>query len=151
MTRILDQQYLAERLESLKAGMIAGLSLSFAFLITSLFNNLVLAKYFPILSSLQRDFNWYWLLSGAIATFSGLLFGVTYRYIIRTDQNPHLSSGGVLAFGLVRGLSQIEGLNASSAFLPSVALVSESILWFAIAAIALDTAIQFSWLKPFSH
>lgn len=151
MTRILDQQYLAERLESLKAGMIAGLSLSFAFLITSLLNNFVLAKYFPILSSLQRDFNWYWLLSGAIATFSGLLFGVTYRYIIRTDQNPHLSSGGVLAFGLVRGLSQIEGLNASSAFLPSVALVGESILWFAIAAIALDTAIQFSWLKPFSH
>jgi hypothetical protein len=150
MNRILDHQYMAERLESLKAGIIGGLALGLAFLITSFVNSLVLAKYFPILVSLQRDFNWYWLMSGAIAGFSGLLFGVTYRYIIRTDQNPHLNSGGVLAFGLVRGLTQIEGLNASSTVLPFVVLVGESILWFAMAAIALDIALQRSWVKPFS-
>ncbi|MCF4969879.1 hypothetical protein [Nostoc sp. CMAA1605] len=151
MNRILDQQYLAERLESLKAGIIGALSLSFAFLMTSLVNTLVLAKSFPILVSLQREFNWYWLLSGAIAAFSGLLFGVTYRYIIRTDQNPHLSSGGVLAFGLVRGLSQTEAFNTHTHLLAFVVLVGESILWFAIAAIAIDTAIKFAWVKPFSH
>lgn len=54
-------------------------------------------------------------MSGAIAFFSGLLFGVTYRYLIRSDKNPQLKAGGVLAFGLVRGLTQIElGWNSHS-------------------------------------
>jgi hypothetical protein len=152
MNQIFDQQMMAERLESLKAGIIGGLSLGLAYLITSLINTLALAKYFPILVSLHKDFNGDWLLSGAIAGFSGLLFGATYRYIIRKDHNPHLKSGGVLAFGLVRGLTQIElGWNASSTVLPFVVLASESILWFAIAAIALDQALQFAWVKPFSQ
>ncbi|WP_066383453.1 MULTISPECIES: hypothetical protein [unclassified Anabaena] len=152
MNQIFNQQLMAERLESLKAGIIGGLSLGLAFLITSLLNTLVLAKYFTILVSLQTDFNWDWWLSGAIAGFSGFLFGVTYRYIIRKDDNSHLKSGGVLAFGLVRGLTQVElGLNSSSTVLPFVVLASESILWFAIAAIALDISMQFAFLKPFSN
>ncbi|MGH1397124.1 MAG: hypothetical protein ACRAVC_24275 [Trichormus sp.] len=153
MQRILDDQYMAERLESLKAGVIGVLALGLAFLITSFVNTFVLARYFPILVSLQRDFNLYWLMSGAIAGFSGLLFGVTYRYIIRTDQNPHLNSGGVLAFGLVRGLTQIEGLNLSSTstVIPILVLVGESILWFAMAAIAVDIALHLAWVKPFSR
>ena len=137
---------MAERLESLKAGIIGGLSLGMAFLITSVVNTLVLAKYFPILASLQREINWYWGLSGGIAAFSGLLFGVTYRYIIRTDQNPQLKSGGVMAFGLVRGLTFIDGTQIS---LPDFVLAGESILWFAIGAIALDTTIKIGWVKPF--
>ncbi|MHC5832050.1 MAG: hypothetical protein ACYT04_92765, partial [Nostoc sp.] len=99
---------MAERLESLKAGIIGGLSLCFAFVMTSFLNTLVLAKYFQTLVSLQSDVNWHLWVSGAIAFFSGLLFGVTYRYIIRSDKNPQLKAGGVLAFGLVRGLTQIE-------------------------------------------
>lgn len=150
MNQIFAHQYMVERLESLKAGVIGGLALSFAYLITSLLNTLVLARYFPILVSLHQDFNWHWLLSGAIAAISGLLFGVTYRYIIRTDQNPHLNSGGVLAFGLVRGLPQIEGLNAHSTILPLMISVGESIFWFAIAAMAIDISLQRSWIKPFS-
>ncbi len=137
---------MAERLESLKAGIIGGFSLGMAFLITSVVNTLVLAKYFPILASLQREINWYWGLSGGIAAFSGLLFGVTYRYIIRTDQNPQLKSGGVMAFGLVRGLTFIDGTQIS---LPDFVLAGESILWFAIGAIALDTTIKIGWVKPF--
>jgi hypothetical protein len=95
-----DMQLMAERLESLKAGIIGGFSLYFAFGITSLVNTLVLAKYFQILATLQIDVNWHWWVNGAIALFSGLLFGVTYRYIIRSDNNSHLKAGGVLAFGL---------------------------------------------------
>lgn len=140
-------QLMAERLESLKAGVIGGLSLCLAFLITSLVNILVLARYFPPLASLQTEINWHWWLSGAIAGFSGLLFGVTYRYIIRTDQNPQLKSGGVLAFGLVRGLTQID---CTQAMLPDFILAGESVLWFAMGAIALDTAIQIGWIKPFT-
>ncbi|QMS87611.1 hypothetical protein HUN01_08475 [Nostoc edaphicum CCNP1411] len=142
---------MAERLESLKAGIIGGLSVCFAFAIASLLNTLVLAKYFPALASLQSNVNWYWWVSGAIATFAGLLFGVTYRYIIRSDKNPQLKAGGVLAFGLVRGLTQIElGWNSHSTIWPFVVLAFESVLWFGIAAIALDVAIQLRWVKPFS-
>ncbi|WP_341525754.1 hypothetical protein WKK05_24690 [Nostoc sp. UHCC 0302] len=151
MNRISNNQLMVERLESLKAGIIGGLSLGFAFVITNLINNLVLAKYFEILASLQIGVSWYWLVSGAIAGFSGLLFGVTYRYIIRLDNNPQLKTGGVLAFGLVRGLTQIEvGWNSAETILPFLVLAFESVLWFAMAAIALDIAIKFGWIQPFS-
>lgn len=151
MNATLDPQLMAERLESLKAGIVGGFSLFFIFAITNLLNTLVLAKYFQTLVSLQSDVNWHLLVSGAIAIFSGLLFGVTYRYIIRSDQNPQLKAGGVLAFGLVRGLTQIElGWNSHSTIWPFLVLAAESLLWFALGAIALNIAIKLRWVKPFS-
>ncbi|OKH10917.1 hypothetical protein NIES592_23585 [Fischerella major NIES-592] len=143
---------MAERLESLKAGILAALCLILAFGVTSLINSLVLAKYFPALRRLGVELlNLQFLVSGAIATFSGLLFGVTYRYIIRQDQNPQLKNGAVLAFGLVRGLAQVDvGFACSGDVLPLVAMSVESVLWFKIAAIALDKATQRGWVKPFS-
>ncbi|MBD2518691.1 hypothetical protein H6G93_27735 [Nostoc sp. FACHB-973] len=141
---------MAERLESLKAGIIAGFFLFSGFVITSLLKTFVLAKYFPILASLQSDVNWHLWVNAAVATFTGFLFGVTYRYIIRTDKNPQLKSGGVLAFGLVRGLTQIElGWNFHSTIWPFLVLAAESVLWFGIAAIALNIAMQLNWVKPF--
>ncbi|MEH2067971.1 MAG: hypothetical protein V7K47_07360 [Nostoc sp.] len=141
---------MAERLESLKAGMIGGFFLFSSFAIANLLNTLVLAKYFQILQSLQSDVNWHFWVSAVVATFTGLLFGVTYRYIIRSDKNPQLKAGGVLAFGLVRGLTQIElGWNSHSTIWPFLVLAAESILWFGIAAIALDIAMQLNWVKPF--
>ncbi|MBW4567101.1 MAG: hypothetical protein KME31_03470 [Tolypothrix carrinoi HA7290-LM1] len=142
---------MAERLESLKAGIFGGLSLCLAFLITSFLNNLLLAKYFTALSILKLNTqDWRWWISAVISCFCGLLFGVTYRYIIRSDDNPQLKAGGVLAFGLVRGLTQIDvGLCCYSTILPFVVLGAESVVWFAIAAIALDTAIKLGWIKPF--
>ncbi|MBG1243814.1 hypothetical protein [Nostoc sp. NZL] len=142
---------MAERIESLKAGVIGGLSVCFSFAIASLLNTLVLTKYFQTLACLQSEVDWHLWVSGAVATFTGLLFGVTYRYIIRSDKNPQLKAGGVLAFGLVRGLTQIElGLNSSSTIWPFLVLAGESLLWFTFAAIALDIAIQLRWVKPFS-
>lgn len=151
MKPTLDSQLMAERIESLKAGIIGGLSVCFSFAIASLLNTLVLAKYFQTLASLHSDINWHLWGSGAVATFTGFLFGVTYRYIIRSDKNPQLKAGGVLAFGLVRGLTQIElGYNSNSTIWPFFVLAAESLFWFALAAIALDLAIQFRWVKPFS-
>ncbi|MFN6513776.1 MAG: hypothetical protein RMY29_004635 [Nostoc sp. CreGUA01] len=148
---ISNPQLMAERLESLKAGIIGGFSLFFGFAIASLFNTLLLAKYFKILVSLQTDFNWYLWMSAAVATFTGFLFGVTYRYIIRSDKNLQLKSGGVLAFGLVRGLTQIElGWSYNTTIWPLLVMAAESVLWFAIAANALDIAMQLNWVKPFS-
>ncbi|BAY75505.1 hypothetical protein NIES25_19500 [Nostoc linckia NIES-25] len=142
---------MAERLESLKAGIVGSFSLFFGFAIASLLNTLVLAKYFQTLVTLQSNLNWHLWVSAGVATFTGFLFGVTYRYIIRSDNNPQLKSGGVLAFGLVRGLTQIElGWNSNSTIWPFLVSATESVLWFAIAAIALDIAMQIDWVKPFS-
>ena len=142
---------MAERLESLKAGIFGGLSVCLTFLITSFLNNLLLAKYFTALSIIKLNIqDWRWWISAVISCFCGLLFGVTYRYIIRSDDNPQLKAGGVLAFGLVRGLTQIDvGLCCYSTILPFMVLGAESVLWFAIAAITLDTAIKLGWIKPF--
>ena len=151
MNAILDPQLMAERIESLKAGIIGGLSVCFAFAMASLLNTLVLAKYFQTFACLQSDLNWHLWVSGAVASFTGFLFGVTYRYIIRSDQNLQIKAGGVLAFGLVRGLTQIElGWNSRSTIWPFLVLAFESVLWFGIAAIALNIAIQLRWVKPFS-
>ncbi len=142
---------MAERIESLKAGILAAFCLIIAFFLTNLVNNLVLATNFEQLASLATDsLNLQSLVSAGIVSFCGLLFGVTYRYIIRADKNPQLKAGGVLAFGLVRGLTQVEvGLSYSKNVLPFVVLGVESILWFGLAAFFLDTAMQLGWIKPF--
>jgi hypothetical protein len=142
---------MAERIESLKAGILAAFCLIIAFFLTNLVNNLVLATNFDQLASLATDsLNLQSLVSAGIVSLCGLLFGVTYRYIIRADKNPQLKAGGVLAFGLVRGLTQVEvGLSDSRGVLPFVVLGVESILWFGLAAFFLDTAMQLGWIKPF--
>jgi cellobiose-specific phosphotransferase system component IIC len=97
-----------ERIESLKAGTLAALSFTLAYSITVVGNNLVLVEQFEVLASLQITIAVNLLVRVAAAWLSGFLFGVTYRYVIREDKNPHLKSGAVLAFGLVRGLAPVE-------------------------------------------
>jgi hypothetical protein len=164
-------ELMQERLESVKAGVIGSLSVGSAFLVTTVVNGLLLKQYFPILNINQgssidlqiinlqisqisqiinSQINLQFILSAVIAGFSGFLFGVTYRYIIRVDKNSHLKSGAVFAFGLVRGLTQIEfGWSFNNAILPFLILAAESIFWFALAVTFLDLAISLTWLKPF--
>ncbi|NET00828.1 MAG: hypothetical protein F6K61_09695 [Sphaerospermopsis sp. SIO1G1] len=145
-------ELMQERLESLKAGIIGGGAVGVSFLLTTLTNELLLKQYFGLLDINEFQlFNLQLLLSAGIAGCSGFLFGVTYRYIIREDKNSHLKSGAVLAFGLVRGLSQIElGWNFYPSILPFLILAAESIFWFALARIILDFAIFKGLIKPFS-
>ncbi|NER39902.1 MAG: hypothetical protein F6J93_39230 [Oscillatoria sp. SIO1A7] len=139
---------LTERIESLKAGAISALGLFLFFTIIASVNTLVLAEQFDALAGFQEMHQF--LASGAGATASGFLFGVTYRYIIRQDTNPHLKSGAVLAFGLARGLAQVEiGLNLNADLWLFVVLGLESILLFGFAGKILDLAIQRQWVKPF--
>ena len=143
---------LAERIESLKAGTLAALSVCVAFAAIALVNSQVLATQFASFASLQIvsiDANL--LMSGAIAILAGFLFGVTYRYVIREDQNPHLKSGAVLAFGLVRGLAQVDvGFSLQGTLWPFGLLAIESVCLFAIARFTLDFAIQQNWVKRFN-
>jgi hypothetical protein len=144
---------LAERIESVKAATLSGLSIFALFVTTTLINNLLLGQYFALLNPLQEvDIHDYrFLISAAIASFCGFLFGVTYRYIIRTDKNPQLKAGGVMAFGLIRGLTQIEmGFTVTNNVFPFIVLTGESILYFGVAALVLDIALQRGWVKPFN-
>lgn len=88
-----------------------------------------------------------WLIRAIIAVSTGFLFGVTYRYIVRSDQNSHLQDGAVLAFGLVRGLALIEGKTID---LMLFILIIESIISFAIARSVLDFALSRKLIKPFT-
>ena len=146
-----DADLMAQRLESLIAGIICAFSFFVVFTLASIFNHLLFKGYFNKLNYLSIiTLDWHLLISAGIASFSGFLFGVTYRYIIREDENQQLKAGSVVAFGLVRGLTQVDmGLNFSLSVFPLVLLSLESILEFAVAAFNLDRAIKFGWVKPF--
>ena len=135
----------AERIESVKAGVVGAGAFAVAELVISMASALIWA----------RESNFILLVNGgnllvqlAIGAVSGFLFGVTYRYIIRDDRNSHLNDGAVLAFGLVRGLALIEQ-NLLSELLSGLLLVAQSIICFAIARLILDLAIARSLIKPF--
>ncbi|MEM8807942.1 MAG: hypothetical protein AAGF01_18125 [Cyanobacteria bacterium P01_G01_bin.38] len=129
-----------ERIESIKAGLIAaiagGLTTLFFWSIKITFTDVSLAPES--------------ILAIAITIFCAFLFGITYRYIIRQDANPHLRSGALGAFALVRGLSQIEATWGDALPLMSyAAMLGESFGLFAIAKLALDWAIGREFVKPF--
>lgn len=137
---------LAERIESVKAGGVGALAAGLTYL------SLVVLHFqlhnFPALAQAADRLSL--LICAGVALASGFLFGITYRYIIREDNNPHLKSGAVLAFGLVRGLAQVDvGLNLWSVVLPFVLVTAESIFLFAIARFTLDWALHQGWIKPF--
>jgi uncharacterized membrane protein YadS len=133
-----------ERIESVKAGSLGGIAAGIVSGLTIAIDYLI--HYQSFASSLNP------VLAAAIAIVSGFLFGITYRYVIRTDQNDHLNSGAVLAFGLVRGLAQIElkEFDLSQVWIDGL-IVIESMLMFAIARYTIDYAIKVSWLLPFSQ
>lgn len=137
-------QLRAERIESVKAGLLAAGVVAIAFWVTLLLNRWLLFDTIILTTALVRS---------AIAFCSGFLFGVTYRYIVRQDQNSHLRDGAILAFGLVRGLSQIDPQLPSSLnlenLLPLGLIALESLILFALGGLILDAAIQRNWIKPF--
>lgn len=140
-----------ERIESLKAGIVGSGAAGATFAITILVHQLLSLQNEYLSTTLIISFtHLQTAISGAIALVSGFLFGITYRYIVRTDQNSHLKSGAVLAFGLIRGFAAIENLSVVQGEWGWLAArVTESILLFAIAQIALDWAMRQKWIKPF--
>ncbi len=141
-----------ERWQSLKAGMVGAIAAGLLFGLLTVLETQLLALDLPIfLSGFHRAWGVSFLISLAIAMLAGFLFAVTYRYVIRQDQNFHLGSGAAMAFGLVRGLAQVDvAVQAQFAPVTLVLLVLESVLLFAGLRLVLDGAIAQGWLKPFS-
>ena len=131
------------RLESIKSGLIsAGVVGLIAMLavISAIATHLPL----PIPNSYLGGF-----VNLAVAITSGFFFGVTYRYIVRQDDNLHLGGGAVGAFAFVRSLAQIEATwDDTFALLTWILITGESFLWFVCARYTLDWAIEKKWVKP---
>ncbi|CAI7842696.1 unnamed protein product [Closterium sp. NIES-53] len=113
------------------------------------------------------------LVAAAALAATCALFGVTYRYIVRKDVgNIHLKAGAVGAFGLARGLAQVDStfslVSAGSAnngltdnimgsvtdgALVPVALslleAGEGVLVLALTATALEYCLQTGFLSTF--
>ncbi|MBD2459729.1 hypothetical protein H6G89_01615 [Oscillatoria sp. FACHB-1407] len=135
-----------ERIESLKAGIVGAIATGLAAFASALILPLFQEASWGLSIQLST------LLQGAIALATGLLFGVSYRYIVRQDNNPQLKAGAVLAFGVIRGLAQID-LQVDTITLDQLidwsSVVLQNIVLFAIAQQVLNWAIGQKWVKPF--
>ncbi len=144
-----------ERWESLKAGGIGAIAAGTLFALFTVVNLTLVDRQWIVtpthsLALHPDNLGVTIAVSGSIAILSGFLFAVTYRYVIRHDQNVHLKSGAVAAFGLVRGLAQLDlGWQTEVAPLSLIALLLESLVLFAGVRVALDWAIAHSKVKPF--
>lgn len=131
------------RIASVKSGLIGAAAIGLTATVTTW---LLTVPDLPI-SALHTPLAWF--VNLAVAISSGFFFGVTYRYIVRQDDNLHLSSGAVGAFGMVRSLAIIETLwQDELALLLWLLVAGESFLWFAVARYALDFAISKDWIQP---
>lgn len=131
------------RLESIKSGLISagvvGCVATMAMLI-AFAANLPLRSPHSLLG---------WLVNVVVAIASGFFFGVTYRYIVRQDDNLHLGGGAVGAFAFVRSLAQIEATwDDTFAVLSWTLITGESFLWFVTARYTLDWALNKQLIKP---
>ncbi|EKV01701.1 hypothetical protein Lepto7375DRAFT_3879 [Leptolyngbya sp. PCC 7375] len=132
-----------ERVESIKAGGLAALTgTGVSAMLIALHPHLLSA------SALTTG-----ILRVAVATVCAFLFGVTYRYIVRNDSNPHLRSGAVGAFALTRSLGQLESITppdlALSGALPLAVPIVESFGLFICIRLVLDWGLKQQWFQPF--
>ena len=153
--RLLDRDLMGERIESLKAGILAAFAVACAYWLVTLLIYWICqsqyAVYFQHPLLLHRTQIESALIGALLAMMAGFLFGLTYRYIVREDINPHLQSGAIAAFALVRGLALLEA-NLPNLNILSVTLFmfGESFAWFAIAAWMLDFAMERGWIARFA-
>lgn len=140
-----------ERIESLKAGLLSASAAVLAFAALQVMNTLLTQLLSTWTATTLTTDSWVSLIGSlAIAAISGFLFGVTYRYAIRQDTNPQLKSGVVLAFGMVRGLAQVDtGFGITDTVVPFVLMAVESLVIFGCDRVALDQALQRGWVKSF--
>lgn len=128
-----------DRLQSLKAGLIGAGAIALFLPVSWLLTIWLLPN--------QTVLGWAIALHAGSALVAGFLFGVTYRYTVRQDDNGQLKSGTVTAFVLIRGLAIATGQWDAFPDLWQAAFgLAESVGLFAIAALALELAMTQGWL-----
>ncbi len=95
----------------------------------------------------------------ATVAVCSFLFGVVYRYAVRSDkENSQLKGGVVGAFGLVRGLSLAQGIveagSAGYTAMPSMEVLGhaavsmgQSMILFGFCSVALEFASSKKWVE----
>ena len=157
-----DHLSVADRIESFKAGFLGAIASVFAFFAIALIHHVLqdfLQSFLTsvrLINSFELDKPLILLIKLGMIGFSGFLFAVTYRYIVRRDHNSHLKSGAILAFAFIRGFATIDRDLPALMLLPSVQiafaiaiLLLENIIWLAIVQSILETAIQHKWITAF--
>lgn len=86
----------ADRIDSVKAGVVSAVGGSIGVVPIAIFTGLF------------SEFDASWEFNHDALVVSLLLFGIVYRYAVRTDQNPQLKLGVVGAFAVVRALNLID-------------------------------------------
>lgn len=146
-----------DRLESLKAGLVAAsallptevLLLSLRWFYDAQQDGTPLDSGHLLFASVQTAYPsvWHILFHLGETALAGFLFGVTYRYAIRQDTNPQLKTGTFLAFALARGLGQVDAqVQLGSDWRLWVGVGVESAGLFAIATLLLNVALQKGWI-----
>lgn len=147
MVRIVPS-LVTERIESVKAGIVGAGGFAISEL-AIIFTKATVIQAFVGQQAISTNFSLELLFQIFFGAVSGFLFGVTYRYVIRNDQNSHLNDGAVFAFGLIRGLALIENSLVWSEIISLMFLIVQSMVCFAIARYILDLAIARKLIKPF--
>jgi hypothetical protein len=126
-----------ERLESVKTGILGAFVFTIAYFLVKIINII-----FNNFNNHQIN-----IFSFVIAFSTGFLFAVTYRYIIKNDENLHLKDGAVLAFAIIRTL----GLEFDLDQVFEVTLLGiENFFYFLITRYSIDLALKNKWIKYFS-
>ncbi len=143
----------AERIASLKAAVVGGMSAGFVSLIILILRRIFVFGVDGLSLTLTSGMATLTLsVNAGIAGLSGALFALVYRYAIRQDKNPQLNTGVVFAFTLVRGLALVDAGSAiAQNFVPFFLACGESLLIFGLTALVLNFAIQRQWLTKFGN
>ncbi|TVQ05873.1 MAG: hypothetical protein EA368_18405 [Leptolyngbya sp. DLM2.Bin27] len=139
-----------DRVQSLKTAVLSGTAAGMVAAVLLLAHRVPALGWKAALTSISLGLSGstFWI-SAVIAGLSGGLFGITYRYAVRQDDNSQLKTGVVLAFSLVRGLALVNVAAAVSLRgWPFAVAIAESLLIFATAATSLELARQQNWIKP---
>ncbi|MFM7888388.1 MAG: hypothetical protein ACKPCM_17230 [Pseudanabaena sp.] len=149
---------LTERLESLKAGCLGAVTSFLAFFAITLCHHFLQNHLTSVhlISNFELGTPLMLLIKLGLIGFSGFLFAVTYRYIVRRDHNSHLKSGAILAFACIRSFATIDHELTSLIQLPLISmsvaisiLLIENIAWLVIIQSLIETAIQHKWISAF--
>ncbi|OKH14664.1 hypothetical protein [[Limnothrix rosea] IAM M-220] len=143
----------AERIASLKAAVIGGISAGFISFMILILRRVFVFGFEGLSLTLTSSMATLTLcVNTVIVGFSGALFALVYRYAIRQDKNPQLNAGVVFAFTLVRGLALVDAGSAiAQNFVPFFLACGESLIIFGLTALLLSFLLQRQWLTYFGQ